>query len=70
MAKYCEICGKGVMSGNNVSHSKETYQNPLVAQCTEGKRYCKRYQKACLCLHFMPEVRQGAAHHLINNAEC
>ena len=21
MGKYCEICGKGVMSGNNVSHS-------------------------------------------------
>ncbi len=21
MAKYCEICGKGVSSGNNVSHS-------------------------------------------------
>lgn len=21
MAKYCEVCGKGVTSGNNVSHS-------------------------------------------------
>ncbi len=21
VAKYCEICGKGVVSGNNVSHS-------------------------------------------------
>ena len=21
MAKYCEVCGKGVVSGNNVSHS-------------------------------------------------
>lgn len=21
MAQYCEVCGKGVMSGNNVSHS-------------------------------------------------
>lgn len=21
MAKYCEICGKGIMSGNNISHS-------------------------------------------------
>ena len=21
MANYCEICGKGMMSGNNVSHS-------------------------------------------------
>lgn len=21
MAKYCEICGKGVLSGNHVSHS-------------------------------------------------
>ena len=21
MGKYCEICGKGMMSGNNVSHS-------------------------------------------------
>ena len=22
MAKYCEVCHKGVVSGNNVSHSK------------------------------------------------
>ena len=21
MAQFCEVCGKGVMSGNNVSHS-------------------------------------------------
>nr|WP_122013321.1 50S ribosomal protein L28 [Maliibacterium massiliense] len=21
MAKFCEVCGKGMMSGNNVSHS-------------------------------------------------
>jgi len=21
MAKYCEVCNKGIMSGNNVSHS-------------------------------------------------
>ena len=21
MANYCEVCGKGMMSGNNVSHS-------------------------------------------------
>jgi large subunit ribosomal protein L28 len=21
MAKYCEVCGKGVMSGNRISHS-------------------------------------------------
>ena len=21
MGKYCEVCGKGTMSGNNVSHS-------------------------------------------------
>lgn len=24
MAKYCEICKKGVVSGNNVSHSHRT----------------------------------------------
>ncbi len=23
MAKYCEVCNKGVMSGNNVSHSNK-----------------------------------------------
>lgn len=24
MAKYCEVCSKGVMSGNKVSHSHRT----------------------------------------------
>ena len=31
MGKMCEICGKGTMSGNNVSHSKKatrTYWAP------------------------------------------
>jgi large subunit ribosomal protein L28 len=26
MAQYCEVCGKGVMSGNNVSHTKAAWK--------------------------------------------
>lgn len=29
MAKYCEICGKGVMSGNTVSHSNRKAKRAL-----------------------------------------
>ena len=30
MAHICEVCGKGIMSGNNVSHSnRHTHGNPM-----------------------------------------
>lgn len=28
MAQFCEVCGKGVMSGNNVSHSNRHTKAP------------------------------------------
>ena len=50
MAKYCEICGTGVMSGNNVSHSKRhtrTYWAPNVQKLQAIVNGSKK--RICVC---------------------
>ena len=50
MAKYCEICGKGVMSGNNVSNSKRhtrTYWAPNVQKVQAIVNGSKK--RICVC---------------------
>lgn len=50
MAKYCEICGKGVMSGNNVSHSKRhtrTHWSPNVQKVNAIVNGTKKRVRVC-----------------------
>ncbi len=38
MGKYCEICHKGTMSGNNVSHSNRKTRTSWARNTQEGAR--------------------------------
>ena len=61
MAKYCEICGKGVMSGNNVSHSKRRTRRTFkvnvqkVAFVQDGKE-----QKGYVCARCLKKAERAA----------
>ena len=56
MANFCEVCGKGTMSGMNVSHShvktKKTWKPNIqrVRAIVDGER-----------LHSLPSFRQSPA---------
>ena len=40
MAKFCEVCGKGIVHGNNVSHSNRNTQKVHVMLNGRAVRMC------------------------------
>jgi large subunit ribosomal protein L28 len=55
MAKVCEICGKGVMAGNNVSHAhnktkRRFYPNLQTVKCVDEKGTVKRRKVCTRCI--------------------
>ena len=57
MGKFCEICEKGTLNGNNVSHSnRKTHRTwaPNVQCPRGGQRFCEAYER----LHPLPAQRQ------------
>jgi len=54
MAKRCEICGKGPLSGNNVSHSKVRTRRRFMPNLhvahvmVEGRQVRKRVCSRCI----------------------
>ena len=54
MANYCEICGKGTMSGMNVSHShlktKRTWKPNIQRVCAIVDGEAKRVNVCTRCL--------------------
>ena len=59
MGKFCEVCGKGVVYGNNVSHSVRRDQPYLGSQHAEGSRAGQRCAYPHVGLHSLPAQQQG-----------
>ncbi|MEI7942689.1 MAG: 50S ribosomal protein L28 [Candidatus Riflemargulisbacteria bacterium] len=50
MAKKCEVCGKGPMSGNNVSHSKRRTRRRFLPNLQIKKIANKKIQVCTSCI--------------------
>lgn len=55
MSKVCEICGKGVMVGNNVSHAhnktkRRFYPNLQTVKCVDDKGSVTRRRVCTRCI--------------------
>ena len=59
MGKYCEICKKGVMSGNLVSHSNRKTRTTWAPNIQTVHAVVNRHCAQGECLHSLPSFRQG-----------
>ena len=53
MAKKCEVCGKGPMTGNNVSHSKRRTRRRFLPNLQIKKIGAKKVQLCTSCIRTM-----------------
>ena len=62
MSRVCSVCGKGRMSGNQVSHShRKTRRSwaPMGSQCSEGQSQDHdRRSRGSVCVHSLPAFRK------------
>ena len=57
MGKYCQICGKGLMNGNNVSHSVRRTHRRWAPNTQARARCCGRFRLSYERMH--PLLRSG-----------
>lgn len=65
MSKFCEVCNKGVMSGNRVSHSNRKTPHAWAPNIQRVSVVVGWYRHQDERLHSLPSFRQSSAQRLI-----